>query len=717
MSLRNMRIGLRASLSFGVLASLLVIVGMFGLGQMAKLRESALVIEQTWMPSIENIHDSAALVATIRLESLRLVSTDESRVRDTSRGLISRTSSELQALLDRHETLLSNDEERELLKTLKGNVATYLAIVGQMVALVDKDQQQDALDLLVSRLAPQGTILSQSLENLIVFNQNGVEAAADSAAQMYSSAQWIVGLIIAVALIATLLLAWLLTRSITAPIGQALNVARTIAAGDLSQPIVVRGHDEPAQLLSALATMQAQLQTTIRGISESAQQLASAAEEMSAVMEQSTRGLQAQNDEIEQAATAVTEMSTAVDEVAGNAVSSAEASQASDEDSKHGHYQISETISSIQNLVDEVLGASNKAEGLALQAQDISKVLEVIRGIAGQTNLLALNAAIEAARAGEHGRGFAVVADEVRGLAGRTATATDEVGVMVADIQQRTAQVVEQIRQLSADLHTGVEQVEHAGEHLENIAGLAAGVEGQVNEIAQGTDTNRAQLDSLFHAVEQMRSDLIVSDQQTRQLADAAVQMEGQAETISERLAEVGLDDYHQRIYDLAREGASRIAAQFEADVQQNRISLDDLFDRSYTLIPNTSPSKYHSRFDGYTDQVLPAIQEALLPRHEGLVFAIACTPQGYVPTHNKAFSQALTGDAQVDAVQNRTKRKFEDRTGIRCGSHQQAVLLQTYTRDTGELMHDLSVPIMVRGRHWGGLRLGYKPEGAKAAR
>eukprot|EP01034_Spumella_vulgaris_P001729 gene1729-2279_t len=89
----------------------------------------------------------------------------------------------------------------------------------------------------------------------------------------------------------------------------------------------------------------------------------------------------------------------------------------------------------------------------------------------------------------------------------------------------------------------------------------------------------------------------------------------------------------------------------------------------------------------------------------------------GYVPTHNKAFSQALTGDAQVDAVNNRTKRKFEDRTGIRCGSHQQAVLLQTYTRDTGELMHDLSVPIMVNGRHWGGLRLGYKPEGQAGAR
>jgi methyl-accepting chemotaxis protein len=136
------------------------------------------------------------------------------------------------------------------------------------------------------------------------------------------------------------------------------------------------------------------------------------------------------------------------------------------------------------------------------------------------------------------------------------------------------------------------------------------------------------------------------------------------------------------------------------------------LFDRSYQLISNTSPSKYQTRFDRYADQVLPAIQEPLLSCHEGLVFAIACTQQGYVPTHNKVFSQPLTGDSKLDTVQNRTKRKFDDRTGIRCGSHQQPVLLQTYTRDTGELMHDLSVPIMVKGRHWGGLRLGYKPEG-----
>ena len=155
---------------------------------------------------------------------------------------------------------------------------------------------------------------------------------------------------------------------------------------------------------------------------------------------------------------------------------------------------------------------------------------------------------------------------------------------------------------------------------------------------------------------------------------------------------------------------AAAIAARFEADLDAERISLDDLFDRDYQAVHGTDPARYHTRFDGYADQVLPAIQEPLLTRDPALVYAIAITPDGYVPTHNNVFNQPLTGDPAVDHIHSRSKRIFNDRTGARCGSHERNLLLQTYSRDTGELMHDLSVPIHVRGRHWGGVRLGYRP-------
>ncbi len=246
---------------------------------------------------------------------------------------------------------------------------------------------------------------------------------------------------------------------------------------------------------------------------------------------------------------------------------------------------------------------------------------------------------------------------------------------------------------------------------MDGIAELAGDVEIQVAEIASGTASNHERLTALFVALDQLRGDANDSNVQTRQLEQAAENLVAQAEQASEQLAEVQLDDYHQYIYDLARQGAAAIAARFEADIDAGTLSLDDLFDRNYKAQPGTDPTRYNTRFDRYADQVLPAIQEPLLTQHEALVYAIATTPEGYVPTHNRAFSAPPTGDPQVDRVKCRSKRLFNDRTGGRCGSHERRLLLQTYSRDTGELMHDLSVPIMVRGRHWGGLRLGYRPD------
>ncbi len=376
-----------------------------------------------------------------------------------------------------------------------------------------------------------------------------------------------------------------------------------------------------------------------------------------------------------------------------------------------GMLVVHDTIQNMHHLSELASSSRSLIETLNQRSEDIQRVTQVIQAIASQTNLLALNAAIEAARAGEHGRGFAVVADEVRTLAGRTANATEEVGSMIADIQQQTTAVVTHIHELVTSLDSNVLAVEKAGNDLEHINQLAQGVADQVGAIARGSSDNQAQLAALFQAVEQIRTDLTESDRYTGRVGEVASVLEEQSEQISERLSEIALNDYHQRVFDLARQAAQAIARRFEQDIEAGRIRLDDLMDRNYQPVPNTRPGKYHTRFDRYTDQVLPDIQEAVLHQHSGLVFAIACTPEGYVPTHNRAFSEEPNGNAEHDMQKSRSKRLFNDRTGLRCGSHTKAVLLQTYTRDTGELMHDLSVPITVRGQHWGGFRIGYRPE------
>ena len=368
-------------------------------------------------------------------------------------------------------------------------------------------------------------------------------------------------------------------------------------------------------------------------------------------------------------------------------------------------------IERMQRLSAQTEASRELLDGLSSRTEEIRQITDVIQGIASQTNLLALNAAIEAARAGESGRGFAVVADEVRNLAGRTSSATEEVGRMVGDIRAQSEAVVSHIQKQASELDEAAAQVAGTGGQLTEIAELAVSVETQVAEITAGTSSNHERLAHLFTALDQLRADAHDSEKQTSQLEESAEKLVGQAEAVSEQLAEVQLDDYHQRIFDLAREGAQAISERFEADLAAGRLSIDDLFDRDYKAQPGTDPIRYHTRFDRYADEVLPGIQEPLLARNDALVYAIAITPDGYVPTHNRAFNHPPVGDPVVDRARSRSKRLFNDRTGGRCGSHQRKVLLQTYSRDTGELMHDLSVPIMVRGRHWGGLRLGYRPE------
>lgn len=469
MSLRNLNIAPRAFLGFAFIALLVIGLGVFAVSRMSVIRQASVDMESTQLPSVGYLGNLTENVLRLRILSFRvLVNRDASALQEAQ--------TRIGALVDKVRTaqssfaaLPASPEEAALYKTFTATLDNYMQAQNQMLELSRQNKLDEMRALINTRIKDGTDQMGEQLNKLVALNNSDAKAASVVAGEHYSSA--ITG-IVAVAVIAallTVLLAWLLTRSIVSPLNRALQVAQTIAGGNLTTVIEIDGQDEPARLLGALSGMQANLRKTIEQIAGSATQLGAAAEELSTVTQEASRGMQQQNNEIEQAATAVNEMTAAVEEVARNAVSTSEASNQSTQAAREGRDRVVETVNAIQTMTHDVQNTSLMIEGLATQGRDIGKVLDVIRAIAEQTNLLALNAAIEAARAGEAGRGFAVVADEVRALAHRTAQSTQEIEKMVAGIQNGTGEAVSSMAQSNQRTQSTLEMARAAGVALEQI--------------------------------------------------------------------------------------------------------------------------------------------------------------------------------------------------------------------------------------------------------
>ncbi len=478
MTLRNLNIAPRASLGFGLVALLVLLLGSFSLLQMTEMHKQSEQVDENWLPSIMSLGDVSQDLLRLRALTLRLLlNTDETRTQQNLTS-VETLRSKLGEAQSNYEKLISSTEEKGLYQRFKQAESSYLQEQSKIVEAMRRNDRDAALAVAEGSLNDHADSMAKALVDLSELNRFGATAAAKNANEVFASARLWVIVMIVLALGLTVLLALLLTRSIVSPLSEAVRVAEVVASGNLTQPIEVQGSDEPARLLGALKSMQQSLRSTIQSISDSSTQLASASEELSAVTEDSTRGLHQQNNEIEQAATAVNQMTSAVEEVARNAVSTSEASSESNRTAQHGREQVRQTVDSISHLADDVTHTASEVEQLAGQVRDISKVLDVIRSIAEQTNLLALNAAIEAARAGEAGRGFAVVADEVRALAHRTQQSTREIEQMVSGIQQGTDKAVNAMQNSNSRARSTLDVAKAAGQALDEIAAAIS----QINE-------------------------------------------------------------------------------------------------------------------------------------------------------------------------------------------------------------------------------------------
>ena len=469
MSLRNMNIAPRAFLGFALIGALMLALGVFALTQMSTIRASGESIARNSVPSIKALDEFTQLTLRLRVLSYRLLTNREPDIQQKTYDLFEQRNQQIRAAQAAYEKLISAPEERAAYDQYVQLLGQYRQLEERMKTLSRNNQIEDLRALLNTELLSNSEAVNVVLGRLLEINNQQADALNKGAEHQYSKAfNWVVTLLV-IATGLTLLFAWLLTNSITKPIANALDAAEEIARGNLTRPIVVDGSDEAGRLLRAMSTMQEKLRDTLQRISGSATQLASAAEELNSVTDESARGLTQQNNEIEQAATAVNEMTSAVEEVARNAVSTSEASKNATTSAGDGRDLVQETVSAIERMSADVQSTAALIGNLADESRDIGKVLDVIRGLADQTNLLALNAAIEAARAGEAGRGFAVVADEVRALAHRTQQSTSEIERMIGSIQSGTEHAVDSMRNSTERAESTLNIARGAGMSLDTI--------------------------------------------------------------------------------------------------------------------------------------------------------------------------------------------------------------------------------------------------------
>ncbi|WVU46607.1 methyl-accepting chemotaxis protein [Pseudomonas sp. ZY71] len=384
------------------------------------------------------------------------------------------------------------DSQQDALRQLETALINYRSAL-----MAYKNANTDAVQAR-KEMTDQGTAIVNTSEQLyqIQLDRRDIESAQARTFQLISTL---------LALLVGVIAAVIITRQITRPLQETLAVVERIASGDLTQNVTVTRRDELGVLQQGIARMGVTLRDLISGIRDGVTQIASAAEELSAVTEQTSAGVNSQKVETDQVATAMHEMTATVQEVARNAEEASQAAAAADGEAREGDKVVNEAIAQIERLASEVVRSTEAMSVLQQESDKIGSVMDVIKAVAEQTNLLALNAAIEAARAGEAGRGFAVVADEVRGLAQRTQKSTEEIEGLVAGLQNGTQQVSAVMSNSRALTDSSVALTRKAGASLENITRTVSNIQSMNQQIAAAAEQQSAVAEEISRSIINVR--------------------------------------------------------------------------------------------------------------------------------------------------------------------------------------------------------------------
>ncbi|WP_429087513.1 methyl-accepting chemotaxis protein [Aeromonas allosaccharophila] len=542
MNTSSMTIGKKLTAGFAVLGLMVAFIGGFSLLEFSNMNRAAIGFTDSILPAVNRTNDIGDSISELRRYELALflVAADPQKraeYRTMAAQLVERLK---QQMIDHDKTIWAQDvEERRTFDIVKGDWASYLALHQQVKQLQDSGLMSEAQTVFMDQGIPLYNNLHKSVAELIRINHGYATESRKVVVASYDSAKLSVTIALVLGLVLVVVLSMVLTRQIRDPLIMLARQAQRIANGELGQGELQQwirdsrfNRDELGQLGSAINRMQGSLSDLVSEIAGSVSQLSSAVEEVSAISSQSASGMAIQQSEVSQVATAMNEMQSTVNEVARNTTDAMSAAKDASRTSAAGSEVVRSSIASIEEVSVKIEQAGTVVQQLEADSANISVVLDVIRDIAGQTNLLALNAAIEAARAGEQGRGFAVVADEVRSLAQRTQDSTAEISKMIELLQSRAAEAGNAMQLSRHQMQESVGLARDAGTSIDTINGAVVRITDMNTLIATATEEQNAVTEELNRSIVNIHNAADENAQGAHQIAQACGELSKLANTL-----------------------------------------------------------------------------------------------------------------------------------------------------------------------------------------